>query len=258
MKAKQIKNLLKGLVNNYCDSIGDDKITNIIKNKTYITGGCIPSMLMNEYVNDFDFYFINESDANIVKKFYEARKINSKDKYKLKLVTENSINLDDKIQLIIKFAGEPETVIKNFDWAHIKSYYKYPDQLNLTDDVYKLIIEKELIYTGSKYPLSSLLRLRKFIKKGWFVSTKTMLYIMLEVVQAFHNPDKSYIEDINKIEDKSIIKYYTNTEFEYKFDVREILYHLNGVDPLTIQQELEDKLGKNLTIKEIINLIEEN
>lgn len=252
MKAKQIKKLLKGLVDNYCDSIDNEKVVEIIKNNTYITGGCIPSMLIDEYVNDFDFYFYHKADADVVKKYYETRTEYSKDKYKIKLITDNSINLTDKVQFVIKFTDTPEVVINNFDWAHIKSYFEYPDKLNLVEDVYKFIIEKELVYTGSQYPVSSLLRTRKFLKKGWTISTGTMLHIVLDVVQAFSNPRKNYTRGASK---ESFLEMEAEKDFELAFNVDEILYHLNGVDPLTMQVELEAKTGKQLSLKEIISLI---
>jgi hypothetical protein len=30
------------------------------------------------------------------------------------------------------------------------------------------ILDKQLVYTGSRYPLASLFRLRKFHKRGWY------------------------------------------------------------------------------------------
>ena len=116
-----------------------------------------------------------------------------------------------------------------------------------------MIVEKELIYTGSKYPLSSILRLKKYIKKGWIVSNKTILHIVLDTIQAFYNPQKPYsLKEVN-IDDPDT--FYQENDYEHKFNVEEIIYHLNGVDPVTIQAELEKKCGTNLTISEIINLM---
>jgi hypothetical protein len=259
MKAKAIKKLLKGFIDNLCKTISNEKIVEIIKDRTYITGGCIPSMLLDEFVNDFDIYFISKEDAIKVKEYYKTRKKADSEKFHVKLITENSINLSDKAQFIIKFTGEPKEVIDNFDWQHIKSHYQYPDKLYLTDDVYKLIVEKDLVYTGSKYPLSSMLRTRKFIKKGWNVSTKTILNITLDIVEAFYNPTKNYTSQnvINNIHNEIGSMISNEKEYTHKFSVEEILYHLNGVDPLTIQAELEKQTGKHLTILEIINLIQE-
>jgi hypothetical protein len=241
MKAYQIEKLLHGVYNNLCKSITDPEIVVIIREKSFISGGCIPTMLMDDFVNDFDFYFIDEESANKVKSYYEANKNNTnKDKYHVKLITDNAINLSDKVQLITKFVGTPEKVVNNFDWQHIKSYYKYPDGLSLTSDIYKLIMEKELVYTGSAYPLSSLMRLKKYIKKGWHVSNATIVHIALDFAE---DMQKRY-EQQNEISSEGTL-----------YCVEDIIYHMNGVDPLTIQKELLEKSGAFLTVKEIVNLI---
>jgi len=70
MKSKQIVKLLKGLIDNFCETITDEKVKEIIKTKTFISGGCIPSMILNEFVNDFDFYFYDKEDADVVKRYF--------------------------------------------------------------------------------------------------------------------------------------------------------------------------------------------
>lgn len=63
MKAKQAEKLLTGVMNNFLESINSSEVKTIIKEKSYITGGCIPSMLMGEFVNDYDIYFYTNSSA---------------------------------------------------------------------------------------------------------------------------------------------------------------------------------------------------
>jgi hypothetical protein len=249
MRIEKIEKLLHGMIDSFCESITDDDVCDIIKYKSFIAGGCIPSMLLDQYVNDFDIYLENKTSVEIVKKYFNTLTVQP-EKFKVNLITENAINLSDKIQIITKYYGNPIHVVNKFDWAHIKSYYKYDEKLFIKDDVFKMIHEKELIYTGSDFPLSSLLRMQKFIKKGWHVSTKTIVNIVLDIVQAFHNPNKSYKENI-LIEDDFV----NEDEYKEEFSVDEIVHHLNGVDPLTIQQRLLDYTGKYLTIAEIIELL---
>lgn len=273
MKAKQIEKLLKGMYDKFFDTFDDAELRHNLKHKTFISGGCIPSMLMNEFVNDFDIYFENKSDAEWVRKYYKdkSKNVDKTQKFHIKLITDNAINLSDKIQLITRFTGTPEEVTNNFDWAHIKSYYKYPDKLIIIPDTYRLIVEKELIYTGSKYQLSSLLRLKKYIKKGWNVSTKTMVHIVLDILKEFDKNKKivkqksfnKIVEEFQEEQDKNIeddfiiederIEFDEKNNFE--IDVDTLIEQLNGVDPLTIQAELQKQCGKRLSIQEIVNLL---
>lgn len=296
MKAKQIEKLLKGVVDNFLSSIEEEDIKHTLKHRTFITGGAIPSMLMDEWVNDYDIYFYSQTDADKVRGYFE-RRLEYKGKFHVNLLTENAINLSDKIQLITKFVGNPENVVEKFDWQHIKSWYCCKtEKLHLTPDVYQLVVEKELIYTGSDYPLSSLMRLKKYIKKGWNVSNTTILHIALDFVEAMNKAELSRKFEQSKKSKKILDEIYSeikdmseedfeqldnteslniNTEFEIitdpellehidivqqrkqeeKFNVDDIIYHLNGVDPITIQAELKKETGQYKTIKEIIDMI---
>lgn len=313
MKAKQIEKLLRGVMNNFLDSIEDKNIQKIIKEKSFITGGAIPSMLIDEFVNDYDLYFYTSVDADTVREYFknkhpqqEYTKIEDqflKNKYYVKLITDNAINLSDKIQLITKFVGDPIFVTEKFDWQHIKSWYDCnTEKLHLTDDVYRLVVEKDLIYTGSDYPLSSLMRLKKYIKKGWNVSNTTILHIALDIVASFnkmeaerqfeqakHNKEilekvgqkiaNMSQEEFDELIETSEKRYDNDTEEEQEFEVitdpveldyinkmskankqqtfnvDDIIYHMNGVDPIRIQDELVKKTGQYLSIEEIIKIM---
>ena len=278
MKAKQIEKLLRGLLENLISSIDDEEISSIIRDYSFITGGCIPSMLMGEYVNDFDIYFTSKQYTELVVDYYKKKdsKLTSSNKKEKMLeqkgvfiptlFTENAINLTDKIQLITKFAGKPQSVVEQFDWQHIKSHFSMKDGLVISDDTYKLIVEKELIYTGSNYPLSSLLRLRKYIKKGWTVSTKTIVHIIIDLLGAFEPIKYSEYEiktQKNNQEHKIIDKYqkykvpenFKYQENKYEVSVDTLIEQLNGVDPLTVQEELKKHTGEHLSLKEILELL---
>ena len=168
--------------------------------------------------------------------------------------------------------------------------------------MYQLICEKELIYTGSDYPLSSLMRLKKYIKKGWNVSNTTILHIALDIVASFnkmeaerqfeqakHNKEilekvgqkiaNMSQEEFDELIETSEKRYDNDTEEEEEFEVitdpveldyinkmskankqqtfnvDDIIYHMNGVDPIRIQDELVKKTGQYLSIEEIIKIM---
>ena len=206
MKAIQIEKLLTTVFENFLETITDEKIKETVKSNAFIAGGCIPSMLMDEWVNDYDIYFTSKVIADAVREYYYRIRTNEllktsikeevvtddytkivykdevKNSFRPVFITKNAITLTDKIQLITKFTGDPWDVIKNFDWAHLRSYYKYP-KLHLDPDVYRLITEKDLVYTGSAYPLSSMMRMQKYTKKGWKISAVDQLKIALEMAK---------------------------------------------------------------------------
>lgn len=105
-------------------------------------------------------------------------------KYEVIYLSENAITLSDNIQLIIRFYGEPEVIHRNYDFVHATSYFHYksglPD-LVLNPNALESLLTKELKYIGSKYPLTSVIRTRKFINRGWSINAGTYLKILWQV-----------------------------------------------------------------------------
>lgn len=103
-------------------------------------------------------------------------------KYSPTFMTNNAISLTDKIQIVLRFYGEPEEIHKNYDFVHCSSYYLMKeDKLELPSRALEAIINKELVYIGSKYPLCSLVRTRKFMKRGWTINAGQFVKMALQI-----------------------------------------------------------------------------
>lgn len=101
-------------------------------------------------------------------------------------LTENAITLSDDIQLVIRFFGEAEKIHENYDFVHATSYYHFDNnkyELVLRAEAMEAILTRELIYIGSKYPLTSVIRTKKFIKRGYTISAGTYLKILWQVAE---------------------------------------------------------------------------
>jgi hypothetical protein len=105
-----------------------------------------------------------------------------KPKYRPVFFSTNAISLSDKIQLVIRFYGVPEEIHKNYDFVHCTCCYSFFDnELTLPPRALEAIINKELYYTGSKYPVCSIIRTRKFISRGWTINAGQYLKMCLQV-----------------------------------------------------------------------------
>jgi hypothetical protein len=97
-------------------------------------------------------------------------------------ITPNAISLTNKIQLITRFTGTPEKILSNFDFVHTNNYYKFDtNELVTNKKSLESILTKQLIYNGSKYPICSLIRTRKFIQRGWNVSAAEYLKMAFQI-----------------------------------------------------------------------------
>lgn len=269
MKSKTIKGVIKRKFDDWCSSIEDDSVRNLVKDNTIVTGGCIASMLLGEQVNDYDVYFRNRETALAVAKYY-VNKFNSKSKtvfkdqptrtvnisidesstdrvkiivksagiaceegadnyqyfegaldpseageyveqvmetgtsvttderpkYRPVFLSTNAITLSDKIQLVLRFYGEPDQLHENYDFVHCMNYWdsKGVGELFLKSEALECLLSKELRYIGSKYPICSVIRTRKFINRGWKINAGQYLKMAMQISNLNLN-DVSVLED---------------------------------------------------------------
>jgi hypothetical protein len=100
-----------------------------------------------------------------------AKENKNVEKYMPRYITSNAISLSGKIQLIIRFYGNIDEIHKNYDYVHCTcSYDNYTNDIHLPSRALEAIINKELFYMGSRYPLASIIRSRKFIERGWHIN----------------------------------------------------------------------------------------
>lgn len=97
-------------------------------------------------------------------------------------LSANAISLSDKVQLIIRFFGEPQDIHTNYDFQHCMSYWtSWDDKLTLNPSALEALLARELRYVGSKYPLCSIIRTRKFIARGWTINAGQYLKMAMQL-----------------------------------------------------------------------------
>lgn len=102
--------------------------------------------------------------------------------YRPVFLSTNAITLSNRIQIITRFFGDPEEIHKNFDYVHCTNYWKsWDNELVLKQDALEAILARELRYVGSKYPLCSILRMRKFIQRGWTINAGQILKAVMQL-----------------------------------------------------------------------------
>lgn len=272
MKAKTIKSIIAKKVNEWIESIEDDKVKKLVRKNTIVTGGCIASMLLGEKINDFDIYFKNKETVLAVAHYYVERfnptikgipcpiyvheenervKVviksagiaseNSTDRpyeyfemnndpsssqqwvaemmndtgditdtyestqemaeevedktYRPVFMSTNAITLSNRIQLILRFYGDAEEIHTNYDFVHCTNYWESDNgHLTLRPEAMEALLSRELRYVGSKYPVCSVIRLRKFIKRGWVINAGQILKMLMQVSE-LNLTDPAVLED---------------------------------------------------------------
>lgn len=124
--------------------------------------------------------------------------VEEKPKYRPVYLTSNAISLSGKIQLIIRFWGEPDKIHENYDFVHCTNYYVTgTKELVLRPEALEAILTKELKYVGSKYPFCSIIRTRKFIQRGWTINAGQYLKMCMQL-------NELNLKDLKTLEDQLV------------------------------------------------------
>lgn len=111
-------------------------------------------------------------------------------KYRPLFFSPNAISLSDNVQIVVRFHGDNEQIHKTFDFIHATNYFTFDDGLVLNKEALESLLTKQLKYQGSLYPLTSIIRIKKFLNRGWKISAGEMLKIMFQISELdLHNPD---------------------------------------------------------------------
>ena len=160
----------------------------------------------------------------------DAGRVHKDEKYRVKYITQNSITFSHNMQLIIRFCGTPEEIIKNYDYEHAKCTFDYyKKELNIPPAAMESMLSKSLVYTGSLYPLCSIFRMRKFLKRGWRIGISQILKMVLQchnidwedrdtISDQLIGVDSAYLNgfmaqldgDLSKLGDKELVGYLIN------------------------------------------------
>ena len=102
----------------------------------------------------------------------------------------NAISLSDNVQIVIRFHGDNVAIHKTFDFIHATNYFTFDDGLVTNKEALESILTKQLRYQGSLYPLTSIIRMKKFIKRQWNINAGEILKIMFQISELdLKNPD---------------------------------------------------------------------
>ena len=111
-----------------------------------------------------------------------ALKDDSKPKYRPVFLSTNAITLSQKIQIILRFYGEPDAIHENYDFVHCTNYWSsWNGVLCLRAAALESLLARELRYVGSKYPLCSFIRTRKFVARQWTINAGQFLKMAMQL-----------------------------------------------------------------------------
>jgi hypothetical protein len=147
---------------------------------------------------DLNSYLEALADGDEVKESnMEDNQPNKTEKYKPIFLSTNAITLLNKLQIIVRFYGEPSQIHENYDFVHATNYWTFETGCMFNQGALEAILNKDLHYIGSKYPICSLIRTRKFIKRGWHINAGQFVKMSFQISELD-------LKDINVLEDQLV------------------------------------------------------
>lgn len=171
----------------------DDRVSIVVKSagvasekgtdKAYEYFEARPEGEASEYVSSViqDPGDIEDTHEEVEGKALET-KDEGKPKYRPVFLSTNAITLANKVQLILRFYGSPDDIHANYDFVHCTNYWtSWDSELVLRPAALESLLSKDLYYVGSKYPVCSIFRLKKFLRRGWTINAGQMLKMVMQV-----------------------------------------------------------------------------
>lgn len=129
---------------------------------------------------------VMQDPGEIEEKYEETEKAaletEGKPRYRPVFMSTNAITLSDKIQIVLRFFGEPSEIHQNYDYLHCTNYWtSWGGEVILRSEALESLLSRELKYIGSKYPVCSVFRLRKFLKRGWSINAGQILKMCMQI-----------------------------------------------------------------------------
>lgn len=239
MNKTQIITHLSSLMNEWVESVPVTRqdIRQAIY-RTTIAGGAIVSLLQDISPNDYDVYTQTKEDCELLARYYvdlfnwdnqveqdEYRKAavvveddqvkviqpamegatikQDVSKFRPIFISPNAITLKGNVQLIFRFYGEPEKLIQEFDFEHCTGYFHkvgWENKLVLNEDMLMSVLTKELKYRHGKYPVSSLLRLQKYIQRGYTIPTGELIKLALDISKLDLSNPKVFADQLSGVD----------------------------------------------------------
>ena len=102
----------------------------------------------------------------------------------------NAISLSNDLQIVLRFWGDNKKIHETFDFVHATNYFTFETGLVINIAALESILTRTLKYQGSHYPVTSIIRAKKFIKRGFNIGAGELLKIMFQISQLdLSNPD---------------------------------------------------------------------
>jgi len=170
--------------------LGEEAIKGLRHCNAFIAGGAITALFSGQKIRDWDIYFRTKEDCEKAITWFGINGVLSNQ-------TDTSMSYklgkhEKPYQLIILpgLFGDPSSIFKCYDFTVCMGAYQFfadparqhEEGFVFGDDFLKHIGQRRLVFhTGTMFPICSMLRVMKYIKRGFYITGMELLKIGLSI-----------------------------------------------------------------------------
>jgi hypothetical protein len=178
------------------------KFKNIVDKNCYLCGGCIYSLRHDQEPKDYDIFLRDENLAkdivdyftnavelkhsvmNGIAGFYKGHSV---------IITKYAISIDN-FQIIVKYVGEPEDVLGEFDFKHNMFYFDKGKVKNIAN--WSCLESNKLVFNDERARdiCGTIMRIPKFVKRGMEINKREIAKMLRKLEEnGFDDDEKEVI-----------------------------------------------------------------
>ncbi|WP_123032206.1 hypothetical protein [Bacillus sp. TYF-LIM-B05] len=159
--------------------LGEDLVKSLKKYEVIIAGGAITSLFNNKAINDIDLYFRSDKLAcDFLSEYWQDGIYVASLTKKAALFIKGEL----KVQMIhFRFFTDPKEIFETFDYTVCMGAFDFKtEEFILHNDFLKHNSQRVLRFnSGTAFPIVSLIRVQKYIDKGYTISKSELIRVIL-------------------------------------------------------------------------------
>jgi len=157
------------------------------KNDVILAGGAITSIFSEQPIRDFDLYFGDKDKITTVCKWFDKKM--HRITQTARAVSYEYIRKKEKIYLKFQLITIPDTydghdnIFRRFDFTIcMGAYYFECDKFAFHPEFFKHLAQRKLFFNpNTLYPINSLIRVKKYLARGYTISGSDLLKLGLTI-----------------------------------------------------------------------------
>ena len=144
----------------------------LANNSAFLAGGALTSIFSGRTVNDFDLYFRSNTGRENVSTYLNTSSDYDKVVESPNALTYQSDNQTLQLVKLNEFIGTPEEILNKFDFTINQAAFDFETKEFLLGDRFLQDLAKQRLKfnKNTPYPINSLIRLEKYINRGFKIN----------------------------------------------------------------------------------------